>query len=215
MTIEDPVEYKLSGVNQVSINKKQGLDFPKGIKALVRQDPNVIMIGEIRDRQSAEVAIQSALTGHLVFSTLHTNSALGAVNRLIDMGIEPFLLVASLRGVLAQRLVRRICPRCSQSYLPNSYEQEYFPKQQINGFTLAKGTGCEHCKLLGYKGRIPLHELLLMDDTLAGMIIRRETEAAQQKYLRCLGLKNLTEDGLEKVQQKLTTLKELLRLSLV
>lgn len=215
VTIEDPVEYKLPGINQVTINQKQGLDFNTALKALVRQDPNVIMIGEIRDKESANVAIQSALTGHLVLSTLHTNSALGAVNRLIDMGIEPFLLVASLRGVVAQRLVRRICPKCKRKYYPDNLERSCFFRLKHREEEISEGSGCDYCKYLGYKGRIALHELLVMDDKLAGMIISGEEISRQEEYLRSQGLHSLAEDGLAKILQQETTFKELLRISLV
>lgn len=185
ITLEDPVEYFLEGVNQVAVNKKAGLDFNVALKSIVRQDPNIIMLGEIRDPQTAEIAIHAALTGHLVFSTLHTNSALGAIARLIDMGIEPYLLLSALRGVVAQRLVRRICHNCG-------------------------GKGCQHCYNTGFNGRISLQELLLVDDGLKKLVLKGAEESEQLQYLYQQGFKSLLEDGLDKVKQGLTTREELL-----
>lgn len=209
ITIEDPVEYKLEGINQVAVNVKAGLTFAKGLRSIVRQDPNIIMIGEIRDRETAEIAVQSALTGHLVFSTLHTNSAVGAVTRLLDMGVQPFLLANTIRGIVAQRLVRRICPECRQSYMPDEMEQEFL--QIDKNISLYKGCGCEHCNFTGYKGRLAIQEVVPFDDEFAKMIFKWQGESELEKRIRERGLKTMFLDGREKIMQGLTTTEELLK----
>lgn len=214
-SIEDPVEYKLEGINQVAVNSKAGIDFNKSLRALVRQDPNIIMIGEIRDSQTASIAVQAALTGHLVFSTLHTNSALGTINRLLDMGIEPFLLLSALRGILAQRLIRKICPHCKAEYTPTTLEAKYIHQFSSKPFRLYKGTGCSFCHNTGYKGRIAVHELIIMDDTLAKMILHHEDTSKQMEYLCQKGYKSLKEDALQKVLHGITTIDELFRTALI
>lgn len=213
ITIEDPVEYQLSGINQVAVNVKAGLDFSNSLRAIVRQDPNVVMIGEIRDCQTAQTAVQAALTGHLVFSTLHTNTALGTINRLLEMGIEPFLLLSALRGVLAQRLVRKICPFCKEEYQPSQLERTYLANHNVN--KLYKGRGCPHCHQTGYIGRIALHELITIDDTLANMIIRKEPNINQTTYLHHKNYITLQDDGINKVLQGSTTMDELLRTAII
>lgn len=190
ITLEDPVEYFLDGINQVAVNKKAGMDFNAALKSIVRQDPNIIMLGEIRDQQSAQIAIHAALTGHLVFSTLHTNSALGAIARLVDMGIEPYLLLSALRGVITQRLVRRICQRCN-------------------------GQGCDQCFGTGFNGRIALQELLVVEDGLKKLVLKGTEESEQLQYLYQQGFKSLLEDGLDKVKLGLTTKEELLRTAVI
>lgn len=213
VTIEDPVEYQLAGINQVAVNTKAGLDFHNSLRAIVRQDPNVIMIGEIRDNPTAEIAVQAALTGHLVFSTLHTNNAPGAISRLLEIGIEPFLLLSALRGVLAQRLVRKICPYCKSEYQTSQLEENYL--KISNNVKLYRGLGCEYCHNTGYSGRIALHELIVIDDTLANMIVRKEPESKQIAYLQQQGFQPLQKDGIEKVLQGITTLEELFRTSII
>lgn len=212
VTIEDPVEYQLAGINQVAVNTKAGLDFNNCLRAIVRQDPNIVMIGEIRDSQTAKIAVQAALTGHLVFSTLHTNNALGTISRLLDMGIEPFLLLSALRGVLSQRLVRKICPHCKERYFPTELEKVYLKNSAAN---LYRGRGCSHCHQTGYAGRIALQELIVIDDTLANMIIHKEPEAKQIAYLRQQGFQSLQDDGIEKVLKGITTIDELLRTAII
>lgn len=209
ITIEDPVEYKLEGINQVAVNVKAGLTFAKGLRSIVRQDPNIIMIGEIRDRETAEIAVQSALTGHLVFSTLHTNSAVGAVTRLLDMGVQPFLLANTIRGIVAQRLVRRICPYCRQSYIPDEMEQEFL--QIDKNISLYKGCGCEHCNFTGYKGRLAIQEVVPFDDEFAKMIFKWQGESELERKIRERGLKTMFLDGREKIMQGLTTTEELMK----
>ena len=215
VTLEDPVEYHLTGINQVALNKKIGLDFNLGLSSLVRQDPNIVMLGEIRDVQGATFAVQAALTGHLVFSTLHTNSALGAVNRLLDMGIEPFLLVASLRGVVAQRLVRQICPYCQEEYEAGQLELACLKQEKDCNLLLRRGRGCSYCQQSGYKGRLALQEIMVMDEVLAGMIIRGQEESRQLAHMREQGFQSLLEDGRRKVLQGRTTVEELIRTSIL
>ena len=214
VTLENPVEYKLAGINQVAIQEKIGMSFAKCLRALVRQDPNVIMLGEIRDKESAQIAIQAALTGHLVFSTLHTNNALGAITRLIDMGIEPFHLLSALRGVLAQRLVRKVCPFCGEEYIPQEFEKHYLGSVSDLRIKLYRGKGCEFCHNSGYRGRIALQELVVMDDTLRSLCMHLDREKEQLVYLRKVGFKTLHEDGIEKVLSGKTTLAELNRIAL-
>lgn len=209
ITIEDPVEYKLEGINQVAVNVKAGLTFANGLRSIVRQDPNIIMIGEIRDRETAEIAVQSALTGHLVFSTLHTNSAVGAVTRLLDMGLQPFLLANTVRGIVAQRLVRKICSKCSQAYLPDTLEQEFL---QIDENTaLYKGCGCKDCNFTGYKGRLAIQEVIPFDDEFAKMIFKWKGESELYKKIKERGMKTMLLDGKDKIIQGLTTMEELLK----
>lgn len=213
ITVEDPVEYQLAGINQVALNVKAGLDFNNSLRAIVRQDPNIVMIGEIRDCQTAQTAVQAALTGHLVFSTLHTNNALGTINRLLEMGIEPFLLLSALRGVLAQRLVRKICPFCKEAYEPSQLEKMYLAKYNVD--KIYKGRGCPHCHQTGYSGRIALQEFIVIDDTLANMIIHKEPNAILNTYLQHKNYITLQNDGINKVLQGLTTMDELLRTAII
>ncbi|MDY4920829.1 MAG: GspE/PulE family protein [Phascolarctobacterium sp.] len=211
VTIEDPVEYKLVGINQVAVNRKAGLDFATGLKAFVRQDPDIIMVGEIRDSETANMAVQAALTGHLVFSTLHTNSAVGAVARLLDMGVEPYLLAAALRGVLAQRLVRRLCLKCNTQRQATLLEQNYLNAPKNTELVLRTGIGCEHCHGAGYKGRLAVQELLLVDDYMADLISAGTGKAALLGHAATLGWRSLFEDGVDKVLAGKTTVAELLR----
>ena len=208
ITVEDPVEYHVAGVNQIQMNSKVGLDFAAGLRSILRHDPDVVMIGEIRDRETAEVAVQASLTGHLVFSTLHTNDAPGALTRLIDMGVEPFLVSSSLEGIMAQRLVRRVCAECAAPYAPA-------PAELPQGFTLApgellrKGTGCRACRNTGLRGRVGVYELMSVGDEVRAMITNRASApelAAASK--RAGELFRLFDDGLAKVRVGLTTLEE-------
>jgi type IV pilus assembly protein PilB len=215
ITIEDPVEYQLEGINQIQVNPNVGMTFAQGLRSILRQDPNVIMVGEIRDRETAEVAIRAALTGHLVLSTLHTNDALSTVTRLIDMGIEPFLVATSLNGVVSQRLVRRICRDCQQEQEPTKREIEIFAKRGLKIDKVIRGRGCPMCNMTGYKGRIALHELLVMTDDMRRVILNKEPFLK----LRELAIKNKTifliDDGLLKVKQGLTTLEEVLKVAIL
>lgn len=214
VTIEDPVEYKLPGINQVAVNRKAGLDFAAGLRALVRQDPDIIMLGEIRDTETAAMAVQAALTGHLVLSTLHTNSAVGAVARLLDMGVAPYLLAAALRGVMAQRLVRRICPHCSEEYTPKAAERRYLGEQAHGAITLRRGRGCEHCRYTGYWGRLAVQELLPVEENLAELISCRAARAELLQAGTANGWLSLYADGKAKVLAGLTTVDELWRVGI-
>lgn len=211
ITIEDPVEYIIAGINQVAVNPKTGLTFAKGLRAIVRQDPNIIMVGEIRDIETAQIAIQSALTGHLVLSTLHTNSAAGAVTRLLDMGIEPFLLASAVRGVVAQRLVRKICPHCCKQYEAEDWEKNFLHVPAERELLLQRGDGCEKCGFTGYKGRMAVQEILPITEQITGLILHHDSEAVIQKAARQHGFISLKQDGIDKVMAGYTTVAELIR----
>ena len=214
LTIEDPCEYQLSGVTQVQVNKKAGLTFSAALRSFLRQDPDIIMVGEMRDLETAEIAVESALTGHLVLSTLHTNDAPSATLRLIDMGIEPFLISATVIGILAQRLGRKICTNCKEFYeVPASDLRRFGHKVTDPGETvqLARGRGCEMCRNTGYKGRIGFYELLRMNADIAEMIVRRAPLGDLKDAAKANGMKELKEDGLIKVLEGLTTPEEVMR----
>ncbi len=214
VTIEDPVEYKLNGVNQVAVNRRAGLGFAVGLRALVRQDPDIIMVGEIRDQETASMAVQAALTGHLVLSTLHTNSAAGAVARLLDMDVEPYLLAAALRGVLAQRLVRRVCPQCAEKYEPTAKEQAYLNLSAGKTWRLLRGRGCEYCRGSGYRGRLAVQELLPIDEYMGELISANAGKAALLSHGAGLGRRSLYADGVSKVLAGQTTAEELWRVGI-
>jgi type II secretory ATPase GspE/PulE/Tfp pilus assembly ATPase PilB-like protein len=213
LTIEDPVEYELAGVAQIPVRPTRNFTFATGLRSILRQDPDVIMVGEIRDSETAEIAIRAALTGHQVFSTLHTNDSAGAVTRLIDMGIEPFLISSSLEGVLAQRLVRRICPDCKARTEVTASVRE---KLEAMGVELAagvyyQGTGCEECRGTGYRGRIGIFELLVITSELRELILHRKSsadlKAAAQKRMI-----TMQQDGLQKAAAGITSLDEVIRI---
>jgi len=208
ITIEDPIEYQLKGVGQIQVNPKIDLTFASGLRSILRQDPDIIMVGEIRDAETAEIAMQSALTGHLVLSTLHTNDAATAVTRLIDMGIEPFMVASTVSAVLAQRLVRVICPHCKESYKPErSYAGIELPDR------LYRGRGCDKCFGLGTVGRMGIYELLLVDSEMCSMIIRQSPAGVIKEYAVSRGMKTLREDGLAKAFAGVTTIEEVLRVT--
>lgn len=215
ITIEDPVEYHLPGINQVQVNSKVGLNFAVGLRSFFRQDPDIMMVGEIRDVETTNVAIESALTGHLVLSTLHTNDAPGAVTRLIDMNIEPFLVTSAINCVLAQRLVRKICPSCKISIEPYPEILKIFDEFGIStsNINLARGTGCSQCNNTGYKGRLGLFELMIMSEELEKLILQRAPAGKLLEVAKIEGLKTIKEDGLSKVTQGITTLEEILRVT--
>ena len=212
LTIEDPVEYRLDGVNQIPVNPKRGLTFADGLRAILRQDPDVIMVGEVRDAETADIAIRSALTGHLVFSTLHTNDAVGAVARLIDMGIEPFLIASSLRGVMAQRLVRRVCQHCKQPAQPSEQIVRRLGHRLEEHATFYEGAGCRECRNTGFAGRMGIFEVITVDDTLREAIAGR---ASTTKLIEVLGDRHIPmwEDGYRKAAAGQTTLAEVLRVT--
>lgn len=212
ITIEDPIEYRLKGINQIQVKPKIGLSFASGLRHILRHDPDIIMIGEIRDLETAQIAIQASLTGHLAFSTLHTNDAAGAITRLIDMGIEPYLIVSSLEAILAQRLVRLICPECKESYLPGPRLLEEIKMPQA-GITFYKGKGCKHCLNTGYYSRTGIFELLIVDDEIKELILSQTAANLIKERARTLGMKTLREDGWEKITQGKTTIEEILRVT--
>jgi type IV pilus assembly protein PilB len=210
-TVEDPVEYALNGINQFQVNDKAGFGFPTALRSLLRQDPDIMMVGEIRDGETARLATQAALTGHLVLSTLHTNDAPGAITRLYNLGIEPYLVGASLAGVLAQRLVRKLCQACKEAYEPSPNE-----KRQLERFgdaidTLFKPKGCSRCRNLGYTGRIGIYELLVPDDNMIERISQGATLNEIRELGRAIGMKGLRQDGVDKVRSGITTLEEVYR----
>jgi type II secretion system protein E len=211
MTIEDPIEYHLAGINQVAVNPKADLTFASALRSFLRQDPNIIMVGEIRDRETAEIAIQAALTGHLVLSTLHTNDAPSSLTRLIDMGIEPFLIASSVVGVLAQRLVRVICPKCKESFQPSAAVAKELGL--TNGSACFRGKGCPTCRQGGYKGRCGAFELLAMNDEIKAQVVAKASANKIREAARAAGMRSLREDGLLKVQAGVTTVEEVLRVT--
>ena len=210
ITIEDPVEYRLEGIRQTQINPKVNLTFANGLRSMLRQDPDVIMVGEIRDRETAEIAIQAALTGHLVLSTLHTNDAPGAIARLIDMGVEPFLIASSVIGILAQRLVRMICKECKKDYLPTPEELQDMGLAGKEGKYFA-GAGCIRCLKTGYKGRIGIFELLIPDELIRRLAIAKGSAEEIRRAALNEGMVSLKGDGIQKIGQGVTTLEEVLR----
>jgi type IV pilus assembly protein PilB len=213
ITTEDPVEYDIEGIIQVAINPKIDLSFAKTLRHILRQDPDIIMVGEIRDSETAEIAIQAALTGHLVFSTLHTNDAPGAVTRLVDMGVEPFLITSTVRAILAQRLVRRICQECKKEYKTPEHEILEFgiPKEKLKAMKFYKGEGCSNCNGSGYKGRTGLYELLIVDDKIRDLVIKRASLTSIRNAACEAGMKTLRENGLKKVMEGITSIEEVLR----
>lgn len=215
ITIEEPIEYEMPGINQIDVKSDIGLTFALGLRHILRQDPDVIMVGEIRDFDTAEIAIRASLTGHLVFSTLHTNDAAGAATRLLDMGIEPFLVSSSLTAVLAQRLVRRLCPICRQphEYTPEFLESIGFPTEEMAGKTFFKSTGCEQCRNTGFMGRTGLFELLVVTENIRPLIIARESANAIKQAAMQSGMATLASDGWRKVMEGQTTLEEVIRVA--
>ncbi|MGN6555721.1 MAG: GspE/PulE family protein [Verrucomicrobiota bacterium] len=215
ITVEEPVEYELKGNNQIAVRPEIGLTFAMGLRHILRQDPNVIMIGEIRDLETAEIAIRAALTGHLVFSTLHTNDAPSAFTRLIDMGIEPFLIASSVEAIMAQRLVRTICPHCkTEQKVERSYLRKIgFPEDEIDTAKFWHGAGCEACRQLGYQGRLAIYELLVLNEQLRPLILARASASTIAQRAMELGMRTLRMDGWNKVRNGITTLEEVLRVT--
>jgi type IV pilus assembly protein PilB len=214
LTVEDPVEYQLPGVSQVHVNRKAGLSFGSALRSFMRQDPDIIMVGEIRDLETAELAIQAALTGHLVLSTLHTNDAPSSVTRLVDMGVEPFLVSATLIGALAQRLGRRICDKCKETYevpAESIASIGYRPQSADETIQLARGRGCENCRQSGYKGRIGIYELMTVNTEISELMVRRAPVTEITAAARANGMKTLKDDGLRKVLAGITTPEEVSR----
>lgn len=212
ITVEDPVEYQMAGINQVQVNAEVGMSFPAALRAMLRQAPNVIMIGEIRDPETANIAINASLTGHLVFSTLHTNDAPSAVARLVDIGVQPFLVSSAVRAMMAQRLVRRICTKCGQpaELLDSEISALGIDRTQLGGANITQGAGCDVCKHTGYKGRNGIFEIFLVDDEVRHMINSRSTTVELRKRAREMGMRTLREDGIRKVLSGMTTADEVI-----
>jgi len=213
ITVEDPVEYKLNGIQQVQVNPRAGMTFASALKSILRQDPDIIMIGEIRDLETLEIAIKAALTGHLVFSTLHTNDAVSAINRMVDMGAEPFMVAASLVGVEAQRLVRTVCPHCKEPYKPSEAYLEPIKNLISKDTVFYHGRGCEKCDMTGYLGRTLITEIFLNDEHLEAMITKNKDKVDLLKYLESKGFRKMFYDGLIKATQGFTTLEEVYRVA--
>jgi len=212
LTVEDPIEYYLEGINQVQVSEKIGLSFSRALRSFLRHDPDVILVGEIRDRETAEVAINASLTGHLVFSTLHTNDSSGANTRMLDMGVEPFLVSSSLEGILAQRLVRTTCKHCKEAYEPDYAALP--PDLKLEpGQPLYRGRGCRECRHVGYKGRMGIYELLMMSEEIRELVVQRASSGRIQRAACQNGLRLLREDGWDKVRSGLTTPEEVLRVT--
>ena len=209
ITLEDPVEYRVNKIRQIQLNRRAGMSFASGLRSIMRQDPDVIMVGETRDAETASISVQASLTGHRVLSTVHTNDAAGAITRLIDMGIEPFLVSSVMLVSIAQRLVRKVCPYCSKPHEPPKSALKYWGLDEHGGATLVKGSGCFNCMDKGYKGRTGVFEVLLIDEMVQEMILKRQsaqeiTRAAHQSGR----LRTLKEDAADKVAQGITTLDE-------
>jgi type II secretory ATPase GspE/PulE/Tfp pilus assembly ATPase PilB-like protein len=214
ITIEDPIEYQLEGISQMQVATRKGMTFVTALRHVLRQDPDVIMVGEVRDEETARMAIQSSLTGHLVFSTLHTNDSAGAISRLLDLGVEPYLVSSSLISVLAQRLVRKACPECRQRYEPAEHElRELGIGADKSGGQFFVGTGCSKCFNTGYKGRTGIYELMMVDEEIREMIHVRQTAGAIKEKAIEKGLQTLRMDGARKVVEGITTIAEVLRVT--
>lgn len=213
VSIEDPIENEIEGVNQAQVNLKAGVTFASALRSILRQDPDIIMVGEIRDKETADIAVRSAMTGHLVFSTLHTNSAVGAIARLIDLGVEPFLIASALLGVMAQRLVRSICPYCKEEVEFEKEQIKMLFGDKVEKTKFFRGVGCNKCRMSGYLGRTGLFELVFVDEEIKGMIARGETEDVIRRYVATKGVLTIRETGIKKALDGITTVEEVLRVS--
>jgi type II secretory ATPase GspE/PulE/Tfp pilus assembly ATPase PilB-like protein len=216
ITVEEPIEYQMTGINQVQVNNDVGMTFPVALRSILRQAPNIIMIGEIRDLETAAIATNASLTGHLVFSTLHTNDAPSAVARLIDIGVQPFLVASSVRAIMAQRLVRRLCPNCKQPGQPSETELRALNLEpsQLREAQIMKPVGCEHCRGTGYRGRMGIFEIFTIDDDVRHMINQRRSTLLLRQRARELGMRTLREDGMRKVLAGLTSAEEVISTTL-
>jgi general secretion pathway protein E len=212
MTVEDPIEYSLPGIGQTQVNSKVDMTFARGLRAILRQDPDVVMIGEIRDLETAEIAVQASLTGHLVLSTLHTNSAVGAVTRMQDMGLEPFLLASSLIGLVSQRLVRTLCPDCKMEHQPDDSEKELLGLDLQDPQVIYQANGCPSCKNTGFRGRVGVYEMFKVDDGMRQLIHKQAGDIELEKYAR-EDSHSILDDGLSKVIEGVTTIEEVLRVN--
>jgi len=213
LTVEDPIEYNIEGVGQTQVNLKADMTFARGLRAILRQDPDVVMVGEIRDAETARIAVQASLTGHLVLSTLHTNTAVGALTRIQDMGIEPFLISSSLNAIVAQRLVRLLCPECKQPHLPDEAEQQFLKIRHVDEQALFRPVGCAHCQGLGYKGRTGIYEVLVIDEVVRSLVHNNAGEEEILNVLAEQGQNTIRGDGRKRVLEGLTTVEEILRVT--
>ena len=215
VTLEDPIEYELTGISQVQVNEKAGLSFAAGLRSILRQDPDVIMVGEMRDQETAEIAMKASLTGHLVFSTLHTNDVVSTITRLVDIGIPHYLIASSITAIISQRLVRVICPECKGPYTPSELECEQMdiPLKEREKTVLYKGKGCDECNKSGYFGRISIFEILIMDKAVRKLVAEEETELAIEDAARKSGMIPLWDDAIEKVLAGITTVEEVIRVA--
>ncbi|MHC4436037.1 MAG: GspE/PulE family protein, partial [Planctomycetota bacterium] len=215
ITIEDPIEYQLEGISQIQVASKKGMTFATSLRHVLRQDPDVIMIGEVRDIETARMAIQSSLTGHLVFSTLHTNDSAGAVSRLLDLGVEPYLVSSSLIAIIAQRLVRKVCPDCKKSFEPSPHELKELGLDKIDDISekFFVGTGCERCFQTGYRGRTGIYEMMIIDSEIQNLIYKQESAGTIKRFALNAGLQTLRMDGARKVLAGTTTISEVLRVT--
>ena len=215
ITVEDPIEYQLPGVGQIQVNPKIDLTFANGLRSILRQDPDIIMVGEIRDRETAEIAVQSALTGHMVFSTLHTNDAAGALTRLVEMGVEPFLAASSIVGILAQRLVRTICQHCKVEHVPpQELLDEIAQECELHRDTrFYRGAGCDKCMQIGYRGRTGVYELMKVDDRIRELLLQDKDSATIKKAAIEQGMRSLRSAGLDKAMRGITSLEEIMRVT--
>ena len=216
ITVEDPVEYRMPGVNQVQVNQKAGLTFSSALRSILRSDPDVLLVGEIRDMETAVISIEAALTGHLVLSTLHTNDAPSALTRLTEIGAEPFLVATALSAVIGQRLARRLCTRCRAAYVesPEILESLRFPHDPADPPTIYKAVGCASCSNTGYRGRVAVHEIMTVTEEVEQLVVRRATGGEMRDLAIEQGMIPLREDGWSKVTQGLTTIEEVLRVSM-
>jgi general secretion pathway protein E len=217
-TVEDPIEYQLAGINQIQVHPTIGLDFPHALRSILRQDPDIIMIGEIRDVETARIAVQASLTGHLVLSTLHTNSAAATITRLIDMGIENYLLASTVNGILAQRLVRRLCPSCAAPHADGERWKEKIHRERpglvhSEGLRVLRPVGCEECHGSGFAGRIAIAELMTMTEQRRSLVLAGAADSGLEAAARSDGMATMLEDGLDKVARGLTTIEEVLRVT--
>lgn len=215
ITVEDPIEYQLNGVGQIQVNSKIGLSFAKGLRSIVRQDPDVILVGEIRDSETADIAVQSALTGHLVFSTLHTNDSASAVTRLVDIGLEPFLLSSALNAIVAQRLVRRLCEDCKEEYQPdkNLLLLAGLTEEQIDTTVFYKAHGCDNCINTGYRGRMAIMEIMVLDENIKSLVLQTSDSNVIKAEAVKRGMKTLRRDGISRILEGITTVEEVLRVT--
>ncbi|MDP7346953.1 MAG: ATPase, T2SS/T4P/T4SS family, partial [Phycisphaeraceae bacterium] len=213
LTVEDPVEYDIEGLIQVQVNPNVGLTFAAALRSFLRQDPDIILVGETRDLETAQIAVQASLTGHLVFSTLHTNDAPSSIARLLDLGLEPFLVTATIEGIVSQRLVRRICPRCREEYTPTEEQlmQLSLRPEDVAGRVFYRGVGCDFCNHSGYKGRQALYEIMVMDDDLRDLIMQEASTQVLRNEARKRGMRSLYASGLMSIYDGVTTIDEVVR----